>query len=205
MAGFVVAVTGGVAAGKSAVCAQFASRGIVVADADLVAREIVEPGEPALAQIRARFGDELLLPDGQLDRARLRETIFSDADAKRALEDITHPRIRERLLEICRGAPGPYAMAAIPLLAEVGGRAAYPWLQRILLVDTPPGVQLARLIARDGIDRELARRMIEAQASRQDRLRLADDVIVNDGETSDLRAAVERLDAHYRRWSASSR
>lgn len=205
MAGFVVAVTGGVAAGKSAVCTLFASRGIVIADADVAAREIVEPGEPALAQIRARFGENMLLPDGRLDRAQLRETIFSDAAAKRELETITHPLIRERLLETCRRAPGPYAVAAIPLLTEVGGRTAYPWLHRILLVDTPLAVQLARLIARDGIDLQLAQRMIAAQASRQDRLRLADDVIVNDGEPSDLRTAVELLDALYRRWSAPDR
>lgn len=202
MAGFVVAVTGGVAAGKSAVCSMFEALGILVADADVVAREIVEPGQAALQEIVERFGPTMLLPDGRLDRARLRERIFSDAAAKRDLEAITHPRIRERLFDLCRTAPGAYAIAAIPLLAEAGGRGTYPWLQRILLVDAPQATQLRRLLARDGIDETLALKMIAAQASREDRLRLADDVVVNDGDASALQASVMRLDALYRRAAA---
>ncbi|MFT3806908.1 dephospho-CoA kinase [Arenimonas sp.] len=198
MAGFVVAVTGGVAAGKSAICALFQSHGIAVADADIVAREIVEPGETALDQIRARFGDGVLKADGQLDRSRLREIIFSDAAAKRELEAITHPRIRQRLRDLCREAGGPYALAAIPLLAEGGGRSSYPWLQRILLVDVPTSLQRRRLLERDGIDEALADSMIAAQASRLDRLTIADDVIVNDGSRDALEAIVERLDRRYR-------
>lgn len=110
-----------------------------------------------------------------------------------------HPRIRDRLRTQCQQATGDYAIAAIPLLAEAGGRSAYPWLQRILVVDAPPALQLVRLRQRDGIDPELARRMIAAQASRSERLRLADDVIVNDGEPVGLDAAVRRLDTLYRR------
>jgi len=199
MAGFVVAITGGVASGKTAATAAFERLGIFVADADLAAREVVAPGLPALAEIASRFGTDMLLPDGQLDRARLRERVFADTDARRALEAITHPGIRERLRQQCETAPGPYALAAIPLLAEGGGRKNYPWLQRVLVVDAPISLQRARLMARDGIDAALAARMIAAQATREQRLALADDLIVNDGSMADLEASVARLDSLYRR------
>ena len=197
MAGFVVAITGGVASGKTAAAACFERLGIFVADADLAAREIVAPGQPALAAIVARFGADMLLANGQLDRVRLRERVFADADARRALEAITHPGIRERLKGQCAEAPGPYVLAAIPLLAEGGGRKNYPWLQRVLVVDVPESLQRARLIARDGVDTTLAERMIAAQASREQRLALADDVIVNDGDEAALAASVERLNRIY--------
>lgn len=199
MAAFVVAVTGGVAAGKSAVCRLFADRGVEVADADVAAREIVAPGQATLAEIAARFGSEVLLGNGELDRAALRRRIFSDPPGKRDLEAITHPRIRERLRERCAQAVSAYAIAAVPLLAESGGRSAYPWLQRILVVDATAELQRMRLQQRDDIDRDLAERMIGAQATRHDRLRLAEDVIINDGAERDLAAAVDRLDAIYRR------
>ena len=199
MAGFVVAVTGGIASGKSAVCALFESLGIVVADADVAARAIVAPGQPALAEIAARFGPSMLLADGSLDRAQLRARIFSDADARRELEAITHPRIRLLLQSQCLADTGPYVIAAIPLLAEGGAAAAYPWLQRILVVDAPVALQRSRLLARDGIDAALANRMIAAQASREQRLAMASDVIVNDGSVAELESSVRRLDALYRR------
>ena len=121
MADFAVAVTGGVGSGKSAATACFQRLGITVADADLAAREIVAPGQAALAAIVARFGGDMLASDGSLDRARLRDRVFADADARRALEAITHPGIRARLRQQCADAPGPYVVAAIPLLAEGGG------------------------------------------------------------------------------------
>ena len=152
----------------------------------------------ALAEIVARFGPSVLRADGGLDRARLRELIFSDAAAKHDLEAITHPRIRLMLRAQCLEAPGPYVVVAIPLLAESGSVAAYPWLQRILVVDTPIALQRARLVLRDGIDAGLAERMISAQASREQRLALATDVLVNDGALADLEAPVRRLDALYR-------
>lgn len=198
MAGYVVAVTGGIASGKSAVTVLFERLGIVVSDADAAARSAVAAGQPALAEIVARFGPSVLLADGGLDRARLREMIFADAAAKRDLEAITHPRIRLTLRAQCLEAPGPYVVVAIPLLAESGSVAAYPWLQRILVVDTPIAVQRARLVLRDGIDAGLAERMIAAQASREQRLALATDVLVNDGALADLEAPVRRLDALYR-------
>jgi dephospho-CoA kinase len=198
MAGFVVAITGGVASGKTAAAACFERLGVFVADADLAAREIVALGQPALAAIVARFGDDMLLANGQLDRPRLRERVFADPDARRALEAITHPGIREWLRQQCADAPGPYVLAAIPLLVEGGGRKNYPWLRRVLVVDVPVSLQRARLVARDDVDATLAERMIGAQASREQRLALADDVIVNDGTLAELRAAVARLDRRYR-------
>lgn len=198
MAGVVVAVTGGVASGKSAASDAFAARGIVVADADVAARQVVEPGEPALAEIVARFGAGSLDAEGRLDRAAMRARVFADPSARKALESILHPRIRLWLESACRDAAGPYVVAAIPLLAEGGGRAAYPWLDRILVVDVPEPVQQQRLMRRDGTDAALAARMIAAQATRAQRLALADDVIINDGPLCALDEAVGRLDARYR-------
>jgi len=198
MSDFIIGLTGGVAAGKSEVTRRFEALGIHVADADLAARAVVEPGQPALAAIVERFGTGMLQPDGSLDRRRLRERIFADAEARRALEAITHPAIRGLLEAECRAATSPYAIAAIPLLAEAGGRATYPWLDRIVVVDAPPELQHARLMRRDGVDETLASRMIEAQASRETRLAIADDVVVNDGHPEHLDSAVAALDARYR-------
>jgi dephospho-CoA kinase len=206
MAAFVVAVTGGIASGKSAVTALFAARGVTIADADTIAHAIVAPGEPALAEIVAHFGAGVLGDDGGLDRARLRALVFADAGARTALEAITHPRIRAGLEAVCRDAGGDYAMAAIPLLAESGvaPAQAWPWLRRVLVVDTPPALQRARLIARDGIDAALAERMIAAQATRAQRLALASDVIVNDAGLAELAAPVQRLDAFDRALAAAA-
>lgn len=198
MARVVVAVTGGVASGKSAATDAFAARGIVIADADVAARQVVEPGQPALDEIVARFGGDCLGSDGRLDRAAMRARVFADPSARKALEAILHPRIRRWLQSACRDATGPYVVVAIPLLAEGGGRTAYPWLDRILVVDLPEAVQRQRLMRRDGADAALAGRMIAAQASRAQRLALADDVIVNDGTLLALDAAVARLHARYR-------
>jgi len=198
MSRFVIGLTGGIAAGKSEVSRRFEARGITVADADLAARAVVAPGSEGLARIAAQFGKDILLADGQLDRAALRARIFGSAQERQALEAITHPAIRQLLRETCEQAEGPYAIAAIPLLTEAGGRQQYPWLDRILVVDVPVAVQHARLMQRDGIDAALADRMIAAQASREARLALADDVVANDGHPDHLQAHVERLDRAYR-------
>ena len=202
MAGYCVGLTGGIAAGKSAVAERFAARGVSVADADAAARDVVEPGRPALAEIVAAFGADVLQADGRLDRAALRAHVFGDADARRRLEAILHPPIRIALRQACLLAPDPYAVVAIPLLAEGGGRTAYPWLDRILVVDAPRELQRARLMARDGIDAALADRMLDAQASRRERLAIADDILVNDGTTAELAAHVAALDARYRQLAA---
>ena len=197
MSDYFIGLTGGIASGKSALEKAFAAHGIVVADADLLAREVVAPGEPALAAVVERFGRDMLQADGQLDRAALRVRVFGDPDQRRALEAILHPAIRARLEAICRAAPGPYAIATVPLLTEGGGRAAYPWLHRILVVDTPAAVQKARLMQRDGIDATLADQMMAAQASRAERLALADDIVVNDGDIHHLQHAADALHLRY--------
>ncbi|QWF16050.1 dephospho-CoA kinase [Lysobacter capsici] len=198
MAGFCVGVTGGVASGKSEVTRRFETLGVVVADADLAARTAVAPGSRGLTEVVAAFGNDILDPHGALDRAAMRRTVFADPAARKRLEAIVHPLVRAMLREQCAAAPGAYAIAAIPLLAEGGGREAYPWLDRCLVVDVPVAVQQARVMDRDGIDAELAQRMIAAQATRDARLAIADDVIVNDGPLEALQAQVEALDRRYR-------
>jgi dephospho-CoA kinase len=197
MADFVVGLTGGVASGKTEVARRFEALGITVADADVAARAAVAAGSEGLADVVATFGAGVLDEAGGLDRAAMRARIFHDDGARRRLEAIIHPRVRAALQSACAAAPGPYAIAAIPLLAE-GGRAAYPWLSRVLVVDVPVALQRERLLRRDGIDLALADRMIAVQASRAQRLAIADDVLVNDGPLDALGAEVAALDARYR-------
>lgn len=203
MSEFIVGVTGGVASGKSEVTRRFEALGIFVADADLAARVAVEAGSAGLADVVEAFGPGVLAPDGTLDRAAMRRHVFGDEAARRRLEAIIHPRVRTNLREACHAAAGPYAVAAIPLLAEGGGREAYPWLSRILVVDVPVDVQRARVMARDRVDAELAQRMIVAQATRDQRLAIADDVIVNDRAVEALASHVAALDRRYRALAAA--
>lgn len=198
MSAFVIGLTGGIASGKSTVDRLFRERGIVVADADVAARDAVAPGSTGLAEVVGAFGAGVLAADQGLDRAAMRRRVFDDPDARRTLEAIVHPRVRSALEAACAAADGPYAIASIPLLAEAGGRAAYPWLQRILVVDVPQEVQLQRLLQRDGIDAALAGAMIAAQATRAQRLAIADDLLPNDGPLEALPAAVDALDRLYR-------
>jgi dephospho-CoA kinase len=198
MSHFIIGVTGGVASGKSEVTRRFEALGVVVADADVAARAAVAPGSDGLAAVVEGFGPSVLAPDGSLDRAAMRRRVFGNEAARRQLESIIHPLVRAQLRRECEAAAGSYAVAAIPLLAEGGGREAYPWLQRILVVDVPVEVQRSRLVLRDGIDPDLAGRMVAAQASREQRLAIADDVIVNDGGIGELQGHVEQLDRRYR-------
>ena len=198
MARYCVGLSGGVASGKTEVARRFAALGVTVADADAAAREVVALGSEGLAEVRAAFGTDVLLADGALDRAAMRRHVFDDPAARRRLEAIVHPRVRAALRDACAAAPGAYAIAAIPLLAESGGRSAWPWLDRVVVVDVPLPLQRARLLQRDGIDAALAERMIAAQASRLERLAIADDVIVNDASLETLDGHVAALDAHYR-------
>jgi dephospho-CoA kinase len=198
MGTFVIGLTGGVASGKSEVAKRFEALGIAVADADVAARAALAPGSEGLAEAVAAFGAGIVGADGALDRAAMRRRVFADHDARRRLEAIVHPRVRAMLEAQCRAATSPYAVAAIPLLAEGGGRAAYPWLSRILVVDVPELVQMERLQRRDGIDAALAAGMLAAQATRRERLAIADDVIVNDGAFDALDAQVAMLDRKYR-------
>jgi dephospho-CoA kinase len=196
---FVVAVTGGVASGKSTVTGLFEALGVPVVDADEAARAVVTPGSDGLAAVIEAFGREFLREDGSLDRARMRATVFADAGARRRLESILHPRIRIHMHDqvqrlAAADPPPPYLIAAIPLLAEVG---AYPWLSRVLVVDAPEQVQVERLMRRDGVDADMARAMLAAQISREKRLALADDIIVNDTDLDTLADRVARLHGGY--------
>jgi len=197
MSDYFIGLTGGIASGKSVLEREFAALGVFVADADLIARQIVEPGQPALAAVVEAFG-EAVLKEGRLDRAALRARVFDDDSARRKLEAILHPIIRTQLHAQCRTAPGAYAIAVIPLLTEGGGRDGYPWLDRILVVDASHATRKARLMQRDGIDDALAEKMIAAQATRARRLALADDIVVNDGDLAALRESVAELDTRYR-------
>lgn len=191
----VIALTGGIASGKSAVEHRFEALGVHAYDADVAARAVVEPGSPALAEIARVFGAEALDADGRLDRAAMRQRVFDDPSARTRLEGILHPRIRDWLRAAVEADQGPYCILSIPLLVE--NHAHYGWVDRVLVVDAPEDVRVARLVKRDGIDEALARKMIAAQASRERRLAIADDVIVNDGDEAALNRQVGELHDRY--------
>jgi dephospho-CoA kinase len=189
-----VGLTGGIACGKSTVANLFAGLGVTIVDTDLLAREIVAPGSELLPQIAAHFGASVLQNDGSLDRARLRERVFADSAERHWLEALTHPAIRVLTDARCASASGRYVIVAIPLLVETQGAGRF---DRVLVVDCDPVLQLARLQARDGATHQQAERMLLAQASREQRLGAADDVIVNDGDLDGLRVQVEKLHRRY--------
>ena len=190
----IIGLTGGIGCGKTAVTDLFAELGVPVIDADRVAREVVEPGQPALEKIRLRFGDELLRSDGSLKRDRLRELIFSDEQARLELEAILHPLIRRRMRDRLKILKADYAILAIPLLLETGQGET---VNRILVVDCPEDEQIQRVCSRDGISRERVRRILSAQSSRPERLAAADDVIDNSGTLAELTPQIQALHQSY--------
>jgi dephospho-CoA kinase len=192
--GYRVGLTGGIASGKTTVANLFAALGASIVDTDLLAREVVAPGTALLAEIAAHFGAGVLSPDGSLDRRALRERVFTDAAERRWLEERTHPAIRTLTDARCDAATGPYCLVAIPLLVETQGQGRF---NRVLVVDCDPEIQVARLMARDGISREAAAKMLAAQVSREARLAVADDVIRNDGDVAALRDQIEQLHREY--------
>lgn len=189
-----IALTGGIASGKSTVARLFAALGARLIDTDQVARDVVVPPSPALDAIVARFGRGVLRADGSLDRAALRSVVFADADARRDLEAIMHPAIAAEVARQSAAAGGPYQLIAIPLLVETGTASHY---DRVLLVDATPATQRARLMLRDGTTSESADRMIAAQASREARRAIAHDIIDNDGDVARLAPQVEALHRRY--------
>lgn len=194
-----IGLTGGIGSGKSTISAIFEELGAPVIDTDAIAREVVAPGEPALAEICRSLGHDLLRPDGSLDRAALRRRVFRDDARRRRLEAITHPAIDARMRQRLATLPEhtAYVLLVIPLLLEAGWQDR---VDRILLVDCPETVQVQRVVSRDGIEPEEAWRMVRSQASRDARRQAADDVIDNDGslERAELTARVQRLDRRYR-------
>ena len=191
---FVVGLTGGIGSGKTAVSDRFAALGIAIVDADVASRVVVEPGRPALVDIAEHFGAEVIDAGGALDRAALRTRVFSDPNERRWLEQLLHPRIADEIRSGIAGATSPYTMLVSPLLLEAG-QAAYA--NRILVVDVPVDVQIARTMARDDNDEAQVRRIIAAQSPREDRLARADDVIENDEGLDALDRAVAELHSRY--------
>jgi dephospho-CoA kinase len=199
---FRVALTGGIASGKTTVADLFAALGIPVIDTDLIARQVVEPGRPALAAVVAEFGPDALDADGRLDRRRMRERIFADATARQRLEGILHPAIRAEMERQSREASGPYQVLVIPLLTE-GKRRDH--VDRVLLVDVPEALQVERLMWRDGVSRDQAQASLNSQATRAERLAMADDVVRNTGRVDELREKVAVLHEKYLGLAAAKR
>ena len=192
---FTVGLTGGIGSGKSTVADLFADLGVPVIDTDVIARELTAPGSAALEAIHSDFGDAVLLPDGSLDRAVLRRMVFADADARHRLESILHPRIRQTVEQERAGLNAPYILLVIPLLVETGGYRDL--LDRVLVVDCPEELQITRVIARNGLTRDEVLAILATQASRSERLAIADDVIVNTLAREALRAEVVTLNQRY--------
>lgn len=196
-----VGLTGGIASGKSTVATMFAERGVAVIDTDVIAREVVQPGQTALAEIEKCFGDAVIEDDGQLNRHTLRRLVFENNHKRLELEAILHPRIgaetrRQAELAFVSGRfAAPYQIIVVPLLV---GSALLEFVDRVLLVDCNKETQIARLLSRDTETEAQARRILAAQASREDRLAIADDVIVNDHGLAETERVVGELDKKYR-------
>ena len=197
----VIGLTGGIASGKTAVSDLFADLGVPIIDADQVSRELVEPGSPILDQIANRFGQEYIQASGELDRALLRKHIFSDQEARLELESILHPAIREEMENRLSGLDSAYALLVIPLLTE---NELGEMVDRVLLVDVPESVQIQRVTRRDNISVREAEEILRSQATRAQRLAIADEVIDNGNSLSDLDRNVRELHQKYLQLSNSS-
>ncbi|SEE62869.1 dephospho-CoA kinase [Pseudomonas coleopterorum] len=191
---WVLGLTGGIASGKSAAAQRFAELGVHVVDADQASRWVVEQGRPALAALVERYGAALLQADGSLDRGALRKVIFEDAQERRWVEALLHPLIAEEIAQSLASATSPYAVFVSPLMVESG---QYRITQRLLVVDAPEAVRVARTLLRDQTTPEQVQAILKAQASREQRLALADDVLVNDRDLAWLHSEVERLHTFY--------
>ena len=191
---WILGLTGGIGSGKSAAAEHFAALGVHVVDADHAARWVVEPGRPALSQIAEHFGEQVLQADGQLNRGALRALIFSDPEQRCWLEALLHPLIREEIADNLAQAQSPYAILVSPLLIESG---QYTTTQRVLVIDVPQALQIQRTLKRDNTSEEQVHAILKVQASREDRLRHADDVLTNDRDLEALKTEVERLHDFY--------
>jgi dephospho-CoA kinase len=191
---FRVGLTGGIASGKSTAAKFFGALGVPILDSDQIARDVVEPGQPPLERLVARFGPSILTPDGHLDRPALRDIVFSDPKARADLEALTHPAIGAALEARSATAGGPYQILVIPLLVEkhLGSQ-----VDRVLVVDCDEALQIRRLRSRDGSTPEQAQAILNAQVSRSTRLKAADDVITNNADMSAVSARVTALHARY--------
>lgn len=195
MSGYIVGLTGGIGSGKSAAAECFRAHGIVIVDADAVAHELTGPGGEAMAAIAAEFGATVITPDGALDRSAMRQRVFTDPAARLRLEQILHPRIRAICDQRCATAASPYALLVVPLLVESGTHRQR--CQRLAVVDCPEEVQIARVMARNGMTRSEVERIMAAQATRAQRLAAADDVIDNSGAPAALVPQIAALHDKY--------
>ena len=191
---FILGLTGGIGSGKSAASQWFETQGITVVDADIVAREIVEKGQPTLEQIKQSFGDWVLLENGELDRRALREHIFKEPQARHQLEQITHPAIRQSIIQQLQAATSPYVILVSPLLFETN---QHQLTRRTLLIDASEDLQILRASQRDGQSIEQIQKIIAAQMPRAEKLKIADDVILNDGHIEHLYRKLEPLHQQY--------
>ncbi|MCO8163999.1 dephospho-CoA kinase [Pseudomonas sp. 21LCFQ02] len=191
---WILGLTGGIGSGKSAAAQCFIDLGIHTVDADHAARWVVEPGRPALAKIVEHFGPQVLQASGELDRTALRRLIFSDPEQRRWLEALLHPLVREEIASYLSRAESPYAILVSPLLIESG---QYQTTQRVLVIDAPVELQIARTMQRDASSAEQVQAIVKVQAQREERLRHADDVLVNDRDPAWLKSEVERLHHFY--------
>ena len=194
---FCVAVSGGIASGKSSVCSLIQNSGIEVIDADMIARELVQPGQPALQDIAQQIGPQFIQTDGHLDRTLLREHVFANQADKIKLESILHPRIQAELFRQSQQAKSAYALVAIPLLSPAIRNTSYAWINRTLIVEAPEEMQLQRIMARDGSSMALAKAMIATQLRFSERLPMADDVLINDANLAQLHDWATRLHKKY--------
>lgn len=198
---YTVALTGGIGSGKTTIANAFAARGVDIVDADVIARQVVEPGQPALAAIRARFGENILHRDGTLNRAALRQRIFSSPTDKSWLNALLHPLIHAETRRQLALTQSAWCLWVVPLLVE---NNLQHLANRVLVVDIDRDTQLTRTIARDGISREQAEHILAAQATREQRLAVADDIIYNGGSIDDVAARVALLDQRYRQLAGAT-
>jgi len=192
---YVVGLTGGIGSGKSTVAELFVAQGAALVDTDRIAHELTAADGAAMPLLRQAFGDLVVAADGALDRAAMRRLVFADASARARLEGILHPMIRELSAERCRAANTPYVLLAVPLLVESGSYRER--CQRILVVDCPESLQIERVMARSGLARAEVEAILASQATRQQRLAVADDVINNDGAPAELDRQVAVLHQQY--------
>lgn len=194
MANMLIGLTGGIGSGKSAAADRFVAHGITVVDADLASRAVVEPGQPALAQIADHFGAQILRQDDSLDRTALRHLVFADAEQRQWLQSLLHPLISTYLKAQIDAATSAYVLLVNPLLIE---SRQHRWCDRVLVIDVPEALQISRTMDRDNNTREQVDNIMRAQASREQRLKAADDVIVNDQDPTHLHDQVDKQHAAY--------
>lgn len=200
MSDFVVGLTGGIGSGKSAAADCFAALGVGLVDTDAIAHELTAAGGAAMPALVAAFGADVAAADGALDRGRMRRLAFADPTARGSLEGILHPLIRKLSAERCRLAGSPYVILAVPLLVESGSYRER--CDRIVAVDCPESLQISRVMARNGLSEAEVRAIMATQASRAERLAVADDVIANDGDLANLEMQVGELHREYLRLSS---